>query len=585
MLNTADSADPSSKARGTDRLALLIALILLIGMAIAVTAIQWRMTPTFDEQNHVARGIAILHTGDYRLCYHHPPLANIVQGMPVAWLPNGFSTSMPAWTNLGIWSAAKQVIWSDPTQGVRLIRLARLPMLLFVVGLGLLIFCWARALFGPWGGVTALALYALDPNMLAHGGLATTDIAAACTMLLALYLLRGYLLKPTWGRMALAGVGLGLALATKFTALLLLPVVGLTLLVVALWPGAVPIGWPAAKGLRFIRLLGVYLGLLLMSGVTVWAVYGFKVEPLGAKPGQPLPANASALERVPVPALQYLRGLKTVMTEAEGHRSYLLGQTDTTGKGWWYYFPVAMAVKTPGPELLAMLGILLLALVPAVRARWAVAGHEWLLLLLTPALLFLAALGVLGISLNLGIRHLLPFYPFIIVAAGGWAALPNMAARRWVPGVLVATQVLALVCGLWPHGDALAYFNIVGRRLNYERPVLVDSNVDWGQDLGRLAEYQRREHTGPIYLSYFGTTPPEAYGLDYQPVAGFGLMRQAPRPDWSTMHGLLAISVTNLFGGAGYTGVDYRVKLPGKPVAKVGETIYLFQVTPAAGHL
>ncbi len=363
------------------------------------------------------------------------------------------------------------------------------------------------------------------------------------------------------------------------------PVVGLTLLVIALWPGSVPAGWPAGRWPRFRCAAGVYLALLVTAGVTVWAVYGFRVEPLGAKPGQPLPATASGLERVPVPALQYLRGLKTVMSEAEGHRAYLLGQTDTTGRGWWYYFPVAVAVKTPLPELLALLGLPLLALAPRVRARLGVAGHDWLPLLLTPVLLLLAALGVLGISLNLGIRHLVPLYPCLLVLAGGWAVLAApLRPRRLLYAGVLAAQLLAVAAGLWPHGDALAYFNEIGRRMNAVQPVLVDSNIDWGQDLGRLAEFQRQHHMGTVFLSYFGTTPPEAYALDCHPVAGFGLMRQAPAPDWATMDGILAISLTNLYGGTGYTGVAYRAQLraaSAQPLGTVGRTLYLFRVSPA----
>ncbi|MHB9110160.1 MAG: ArnT family glycosyltransferase [Armatimonadota bacterium] len=561
----------------------ILVILLLIWLAAVVTLAQLRMSPTFDEPNHVTRGIAILRTGDYRLSLDHPPLANVLEALPVAWRHSGFSPDLPAWRNEQTWRAARATVWSDPAAGLQLIRGARPMVLIFTLGLGLLIFLWAAALFGRWGGVLALALYALDPTMIAHGGLATTDMAAACTMLLAVFLLRGYLRRPSPGRLVLAGVGLGLALAAKFSMLILLPITALILLVIALRPAEnveYPIGWPAQRGRRFLRAAGAYAVILLVSGIVVWGMYGFTVEPLGAKPGQPLPVNASRMDRLPVPALQYLRGVKTVMTDTQGHRAYLLGKVDRTGKGWWYYFPVALAVKTPLPELLLMAGMLLLALLPKVRARLALAHGEWLLLLLPAGMYFLAALGVLGVSLNLGVRHIMPLFPFLLILAGGWVLLLRPRARGVVLGCLLAAQLAAV---LFAFPDYIAYFNEPGRLLNVKQPVLIDSNYDWGQDLGRLAEFQRQANWGTVYFSYFGTAAPEAYGLSYHPLTGLGAMREAPPPDWSTMRGYLAISLTNLYGGEAYAGADYGRLLNHRPVRTVGKTIRVYRLPFADG--
>lgn len=561
----------------------VLVILLLLWLAAIVTLAQLRMSPTYDEPNHVTRGIAILRTGDYRLSLDHPPLANVLEALPVAWLPSGFTPELPDWRAEQTWRAARATVWSDPVAGLRLIRGARPMVLLFTLGLGLLIFLWAAALFGRWGGVLALALYALDPTMIAHGGLATTDMAAACTMLLAIYLLRCYLRRPSWGRVLLAGVGLGLALAAKFSMLILLPIVGLVLLAIALRaPKAAdyPAGWPATRGRRFLRAAGAYAVMLLVAGLVVWGIYGFKVEPLGAKPGQPLPANASRMDRIPVPALQYLRGVKTVMTDSEGHRAYLLGKVDRTGKGWWYYFPVALAVKTPLPELLLIVGMLLLALLLRVRARLELGPGEWLLLLLPAGVYFLAALGVLGVSLNLGVRHIMPLFPFLLILAGGWVMLlKTVRARGLVLGCLLAAQLASV---LFAFPDFIAYFNEPGRLLNAAHPVLIDSNYDWGQDLERLAEFQRQDNWGTVYFSYFGTAAPEAYGLSYLPLAGLGAMHEAPSPDWTTMRGYLAISLTNLYGGEAYAGADYSRLLAHRPVRTVGKTIMVYRL-PVAG--
>jgi 4-amino-4-deoxy-L-arabinose transferase-like glycosyltransferase len=543
-------------------------------MLTVVTLAQVRLSPTFDEQNHVTRGIAVLRTGDYRLIYHHPPLANLLEGLPVAWRGGTSFTMRPEWGNpQDIWPAARETIWTRSTNGVAIIQWARVPVLLFLLLLGLVAFLWARELFGPWAGVLALALVALDPNILAHSGLATTDLPATATIALALYLLRRYLLQPRRGRLLAAGVAIGLALATKFSGLILLPLAGIFLLI-ALFTESDP-WWP-----RFWRAAGRFGALFFIAGLVVWGTYGFNVEPLGSKAGQPLSANASALDRVPIPALQYLRGMKAVASEAEGHRAYLFGQADDTGKGWWYYFPVAIATKTPLPELLAILGMLGLLALPRARSALGLPGRELPFLLVPVGLYFIAALGIFGISLNLGVRHILPMYPLLLVLAGGWAVF---AARcRVTRLVLLGAGLLQLLSVLHAFPDYLSYFNEAAGGPHNGYRILVDSNYDWGQDIGALAKWQHEHGIAEMGFSYFGTTPPAAVGLHCTPLAGFGVMGEAPAPDLAQYQGYLAISATNLVGGPAYTGVDYR-NLPRKGlVARIGRTIFVYHLLPRA---
>lgn len=567
----------------------VLAAALMLWMVIITTCSQRQMAPTFDEQNHVTRGIAVWRTGDFRLCFHHPPFANLLEALPVAWHHDThFTTAKPFWHNLSIWNASHDTIWQSSQHGVHLIHLARLPVLLFMLVLGLVVFLWSKSLFGPWGGLLSLGLLALDPNMLAHAGLATTDIPAVSTILLAIFLLRRYIYAPTRANLCFAGIAAGVALATKFSALILLPVTGLLLLLVAFLPAPRPCplarawmplaGWP-----RLGRVLGTYVVLGLVAAVVVWGIYGFQVEPLGAKSGKTLSAHASLLKRLPVPGKQYFRGLKTVKGEAGAHRAYLLGKTDATGKGWWYYFPVAMATKTPITELILMLGMLALLAFPPIRDRLAFHRPETLLLLLPVGIYFLASLGILGISLNLGIRHVLPIYPFLFILAGGWVAL-GISSRVLLPtlAVLGLWQICTLLVAF---PNFLAYFNECAGGSHNGYHILADSNYDWGQDLPALAALQRRNpQFNNLAFSYFGTTPPEVYGISYRPVAGFGLMHQAPPPDFTTFTGYLAISATELVGGPAYNGAlhgcDYRPLLKLQPVARAGQTIFVYHISP-----
>ncbi len=576
----------------------------MLWMVVAITLSQWQMAPTFDEQNHVTRGISIWRTGDYRLVFHHPPFANLLEALPVAWhRDTHFTTARPYWHNLSIWTASNTTIWQLSHNGVHLIHLARIPVLLFTLVLALVVFLWSKSLFGPWGGLLSLGLLALDPNMLAHSGLATTDIPAACTIVLTVFLLRRYMLAPTRVNLCWTGIAAGVALASKFSTLVLVPVTGLLLLLLAFLPArhSCPLAdsWQALPGVKRLgQVLWVCIQLGLIAGLVLWGLYGFKVEPLGSSSRKPLTAHASFSKhilvslkqhfgRFPVPFKQYFRGLKTVKEQAGEHRAYLLGRADATGKGWWYYFPVAIATKTPIAELVILLGMLVLLALPHIRDRLAWPRADAYCLLLPAGLYFFASLGILGISLNLGIRHILPIYPFLYVLAGGWAAL-RIPVRVLAPALAVL-GVFQLTSILFAYPDFLAYFNEAAGGPGNGYRILADSNYDWGQDLGVLARLQRRDaRFNNLAFSYFGTTPPEAYGISYRPLAGFGLMHKAPRPDFSTGAGYLAISATELVGGPEYNlgaqGVDYRPLRKLRPVARAGQTIFIYRL-PAGTRL
>ncbi len=559
-----------------------IVTALFLWIIVVVTCAQWRMAPTFDEQNHITRGVAFLRTGDCRLSLDHPPLANLLEALPVAWHPAmRFTASGPAWETVHTWQLARRTLWHDSHDGVGLVHLARLPVLLFTLVLALVVFLWSRELFGPWGGVLSLALFALDPNILAHSGLATTDMAIVSMLVTAIFWLRRYLLGPTRGRLALAGVGVGLALAAKYSGLLVVPIIGMLLLALALFPTAWP-AWTEWLGTawwhRLFRAAGLLLLLLLTAGITLWGAYGFRVERLGQKLGEELPVHASLVQRLPIPTKQFLRGIKAVKSGLEGHRAYLLGMTDNTGRGWRYYFPVAIAAKTPIPALMSILGILVLLGIPRSRRLLALPAREMLLLLIPPAIFLLAAMGLLGISLNLGLRHVLPLYPFLYILAGGWVKF--VPRFRPLPAVLggAMTAQLASVAFAFPH--YLPYFNEIALAGGDGYRILIDSNFDWGQDLDKLAAFQQTHRDLPLTLAYFGTTPPEAYGVQCTYAKSLGVMEAAPEPDWQTYHGYFAISVTTLCGGPDYSGIDYRRLLRETPVARAGKSILIYRLTP-----
>jgi hypothetical protein len=553
-----------------------IVLILIIAIfSIVVTMAQLKLSPTYDEQNHVTRGIAIIKTGDYRLSIHHPPLANIFQGAFALQVPNvKFDTNAEWWrpdgqSFMNIWAAAKETIWVNSDNGIQIISSARIGTLIFSILLLIIIYIWASELFGPWGGVVAAGLYALDPTNIAHSGLATTDAPAACVIVAALYFTRKYLILQDKKWLIIAGIVSGLALATKYSALIIVPIIGILFIFDCIQK--------KVEKKKLIAVFGNMVILAVIAGVTLWGVYGFKVEQLGARPGESLPATASLKQRLPVPAKQYFRGIDVVKKEAKEHLSYILGNTDTTGKGCWYYFPVAVLTKTPAPELIMFAVMLIFISVPSLRAKIETSTFDSGVILVPIIIYSMAALGLLGISLNLGIRHLLPIFPFMCIAAAGLVKYITLnPCRRFILPALFVVQILS-ISPAFP--DYISYFNGIsgGSRNGYR--ILIDSNYDWGQDLGKLAKTQKDMNLYPLALSYFGTTPPEEYGIVCTDVSGYGVMDDASKLPIG-YKGYFAISATELAGGPDFnhTASDYRAYLQQKPLVRIGRTIFVYKI-------
>ena len=408
-------------------------LVLSFGLALT-SAVQ--KSPTMDEQNHIARGAAYLGTGDPRLSVEHPPLVNVLSALPA-----------------------------------HLLLDLRLPITWLGLVLVSLVFRWAAARFGPWGGLLAAAFCALDPNLLAHTRLSTTDVGGACLAFLAAYALWRALQRPSWLRVLGSGVAFGLALGAKLSNLLFAPLFALALLVGALVGGR---GWLT----RAVRNLALLALVVLLGLLVVWGSYGFRVGPV--EENGPL-----------VPAPPYLKGIRAILDfSTAGRPAYLWGQY--SHQGWWYYFPVAFMVKTPLPTLAALLVATCLTL---RRPR-----RDDVLLLIPP----LAYFGVsMTSNLNIGYRHLLPMLPFLAVHIARLTQLPlhhstsSTHLQRIVPLALAAWLTINT---LTIHPHFLAFFNSVGGGPEEGWRILVDSNIDWGQDLKGLRDWMKREGVERVRL-------------------------------------------------------------------------------------
>jgi 4-amino-4-deoxy-L-arabinose transferase-like glycosyltransferase len=528
-------------------------LMLCFGLALT-SAVQ--KSPTMDEQNHIARGAAYLGTGDPRLSVEHPPLVNLLSALPAHLLLDLRLPLDTIWWEAGEWyNFADLFLWEANLNAEQIVFLARLP----VIGLGLLLVAlvnrWATHRFGPWGGLLAATFCALDPNILAHTRLSTTDVGGTFFAFLAAYTLWRALRQLSIPRVLWAGLALGLAFAAKLSALLLGPVLALAALLE---------GIPGRQG-RTRRLLvrvGVMLVLMSLALLVVWATYRFQVGPLDGG-------------GVPVPAPPYVRGVRSVLDFAAGGRpGYLLGQLGTEGR--WAYFPVAYAVKTPPATLVAL-----------VLATWLMLRRpqrDDLLLLVPPAVHFLVSM----ISrLNIGYRHLLPMLPFLAVHIGRLASSPralvSLSPCRRIRCLLPVSLVIWLALStllIYPH--FLAYFNLIGGGPQNGWHILADSNIDWGQDMKGLQVWMEQEGVERVRLAWFGTARPEYYGVRHDVLPGvpygFLLWDHPPFDPQNPEPGIYVISVTNLVGVALPDPDLYAWFRARPPDERIGHSLFIYRV-------
>jgi hypothetical protein len=513
---------------------------LLLAFVWAELAALPREAPTVDEQNHIARGLSVLATGDRRLYIGHPPLLNAIAAFPLLFdarihLP----LDGAAWRDADWIQFAIELFWKRDNPALPMLFAARMMVVLLGVVFLAALYRLGADVGGRWAGLLSVAFAVLDPNLRAHSRLATTDLGLVVTLTLTLWLWRRWQRRTRWALALLAGAALGLALVSKYTALIYVPALGLV------------IGLAA----RSRRLWGQSAGAAAAAALTAWSVYGFEMRPaLGFT--------------FPVPLASYWEELLSASVVFERY-TYLLGQVARQGS--WAYFPVALAVKTPLPLLLAS-GV---GLAHWFARRWRSEAVLWL-----PAVVFLGA--AISSRVNIGYRHILPVLPLLYLGAA--LALLGLWRRRrwgrWAAGALMAWLVVNSVF-IYPRD--LTFFNEIAGGPDNGWRFLVDSNLDWGQDLGELVDYVRAHNITSIYLSYFGSVP--------WPVKEYPLPARAlpprPTPDWRPLRpspGWYAISLNHLLGAASLDDPDtFAYFRRQTPEAILGRTIYIYRVPDESG--
>lgn len=556
-----------------------------------------------DEIAHIPSGYSYITTGDYRLNPEHPPLIKDLAAIPL------YLTGMKF--PYEYWRANQPVVNNQWETGWRFVYrmgndpelmkvYSHIPMFLVSLLFGFVVFKWARELYGDKAGVLALILYVFNTNIIAHSRFVTTDLGISFAFLVGSYALYRYLKSPNLKTLFWASLAFAFVLVTKFSAAVMVPTYGLVFVMLLLRKNSDktdsflskvndPVWWkrilPGIASFAFIGFVGLFFMWLFYLPHTInmpaQVQKDLIVESLphgGVLTSTLVKMSDNALTK---PLAQYFLGFSMVASHVEGgHDAYLLGQV--SNKGWWYYYPVTIAIKTQ---------IALFALIALTLIFWKKIAHKdwfWELYFFTLPVVLLF-MGMTG-SINLGIRYMLPIYAFIFVFVAKLATAFDLKQFEslWKSGTKVkkdnAVRVNTILVSIFVTWYVLAailvypfylsYFNefVGGYKNGYK--YLTDSNVDWGQDVKRLAKWVNDNDIDRIFVDVFPGSMPASYFLGNKMI------------EWHVQNGQpkgwFAVSATfyqnsKLKKGAN-GGMDYSWLDTKKPVEVLGGSILIYDL-------
>ena len=490
---------------------------------------------TCDEIIYIPAGYSYLKTFNYWMNPQHPPLAKIMAGTPLLFLQPTLPTGSSLWEDRNRqWLFGRQFMFESDNNADQLMFWARVPSLLLGALLAIYVFLWARDLYGERAGYLALVLASFSPNILAEATLAETDIGVTCFSFISVYYLWKFLYKGQSEGRWLAGVFFGLGLATKLTALYLIPTIVLLMGLHAYSKYRPYPNRPFWKAETWIAMLRNAILLFAVGFCVLLLTYGV------------------------VHFDRFIFGLKYQFFHNEaGHPAFLMGEYSK--RGWPQYFPIAFLIKTP----IALLILIALTCVCYYKLHPKIT--EFLsqdLFLLVPAGIMFGA-AVMS-RLNIGIRYILPIYPFLFVLVSQLVLVDWHRVAKYTVLTGLAAWYIASCLTITPH--YLAYFNelIGGPDQGYR--YLLDSNIDFGQDFKLLANYLHKHDIKKIKLSYFGQDTCSNRGIDCEELS------------CSPQAGVLAVSVNHLFGLTPAEAKCLAWLRDFKPIAKIGYSIFVYNI-------
>lgn len=553
-----------------NRWAVVAIAAMFVGQSIVMTLAAAQLTVTHDEYWHIPVGLLSWKTGRFDVEPLNPPLLRMWATWPLLFTSAESPRTEP--TN-DLTRIGDDFLAANHSNIDRFVLIARLPIILLTIAAGALLARWAWMWHGPWAACLVTWLWSREPTVLAHGSLVTTDAGSAAFWIATLFATWRFAQRPTTRNALLAGVLLGLAQAAKFTNVLLAP------LVVGLWFVE---RWcnPAVESLTWRRLLQRWGTLLLSAWLCLNAAYLFhgtgtaiRNFRFASRQAVDWQASLGALAALPLPLPRdYVQGFDGQVSIMDSrHPVFLDGELVDT-HGFWNYYLMTLLYKWPHSIQVLLLWAVAWSVLTRPPGCWR--RRMWSIL---PAFLMLYVAS--SSPMQLGIRYVLPAIPWLLLITSEIAAHWSWPQTRWQPLALVA---LLLLFDPWrSHPQYLAYFNEFAGGAKGGRFHLLDSNLDWGQDLHELKRFVgEHPEIEKFSLAYFGTLPPESLGLRYERPP-----TNTPRPGWhvASVNFVMGRPHWTRDGHGGiravYPGEDFSYFQFFEPKYRIGASIDVYHLT------
>lgn len=563
----------------------IVAVLLSIFLAQSLYALA-NNNLVIDEPAYIAVGYYFVRYVDTSMVVLHPPLAILLSGFPLLFTHVNLPYDYEKCTDLGFYQCAQDFFFESGNDAEKIGIYARMPFLILSVLLGLLLFLFAEELYGTKAAYLALVLYAFSPTILSYNTIVFTDFLIAFFVFASIYFFWKLLTGYSRTRLILTGIFFGLAMASKFTAIFLLPI--FIILFTA----------KAHKDRKFSKLLKNYAKqffLILIIGIAIlYATYFFSFGTISEsipkryvrsmqsamdsldKDGFSYKISSFLVNDLKMPMPQYLAGFagQYQVESSKRKQGYLNGEIYYGGK--WYYFPEILLIKNPIP-LLILFAVGSYASIKQFRKNMMNELFIWL-----PIIFF--SVPFIAANFNLGLRHILPIFPFLFMISSRTLNLRLYETKQLFKVfvfILIAWYIAAALL-VMPH--YAAYFNELVEPKNGHK-YLLSSNLDMGQDLKGLRNYLRENNIGKIKLAYHGAFDPEYYNTSYEPLPMESYIPWAPnfgleeyKEDCSKKYGIIAISVSNLHGYNLINESCFKWLDEYKPIKSIGHTIFVYDV-------
>lgn len=585
---------------------LAVAALLLMASVLLIAGMN-ETSPLWDEPTYISSGYYFFKTLDPSMMVGHPILGKEIAALPLLALrpAPALPHNASSYVDYSYVKFAYDFMYRSNNDAYRILFLSRLPFVFLFALLGFAIYRWAAELYGKRAGVFSVLLYSFSPLVLANAGVALTDFPVVLFIFLTMYFFWRFIHNHSRKDVALTGISMGLALASKETANYLLPIM-LLLFGILWWKGRLPpMPWPISPKLAGSRwrpavAIGSFMvAIVLIALGVVWVVYGFQFGSLADEGGSArymaiavseisriLPGPVAAVaeqvaEHLPVPFPSFIAAYGFAISDALKPRipAYLNGEVYVGGK--WQFYVVAFLLKTPIPFLIMLL--LAVLLLPWLRHKDSI--NEFFLIL-PPLLLFVAFLPA---KFNVGLKHLLPMFPFLFVFCSKLVTVKLVRLPKLAFALFLAALSIWYVAGtLAIHPQYVSYFNeFVGPENGHK--YLAGADLSTGSNLISLKKYMAQHDISSIQLSYLGSADPAYYGINYTYLPSPYFQGWDPHyspqlpPNYAEQcyprAGLIAISASNLHGVNLVNTSCYAWLEPLIPIAKIGYEIFIYNVS------